>query len=102
MSGSRTEPCSTLYLPTSVRDRKSTRLNSSHITTSYAVFCLKKKTNVNAHVQPGVSTGNGGNPSLLQFGTAAAFQAERTGIAAGQETLRTERQALIEHHTATR
>src|SRR5437773_9238920 len=24
-------------------DRKSTRLNSSHITTSYAVFCLKKK-----------------------------------------------------------
>src|SRR5437667_10229426 len=25
------------------RDRKSTRLNSSHITTSYAVFCLKKK-----------------------------------------------------------
>src|SRR5437667_2177387 len=26
-----------------VRDRKSTRLNSSHITTSYAVFCLKKK-----------------------------------------------------------
>src|SRR5437667_7723814 len=25
-------------------DRKSTRLNSSHITISYAVFCLKKKT----------------------------------------------------------
>src|SRR5207248_4232821 len=25
-------------------DRKSTRLNSSHRTTSYAVFCLKKKT----------------------------------------------------------
>src|SRR5437667_3477990 len=25
------------------RARKSTRLNSSHITTSYAVFCLKKK-----------------------------------------------------------
>src|SRR5437667_8267212 len=25
------------------RDRKSTRLNSSHITSSYAVFCLKKK-----------------------------------------------------------
>src|SRR5437773_7606639 len=24
-------------------DRKSTRLNSSHITMSYAVFCLKKK-----------------------------------------------------------
>src|SRR5437667_8352820 len=27
-----------------MRDRKSTRLNSSHITISYAVFCLKKKT----------------------------------------------------------
>src|SRR5437667_10826989 len=26
------------------KDRKSTRLNSSHITISYAVFCLKKKT----------------------------------------------------------
>src|SRR5205814_4082294 len=25
------------------RDRKSTRLNSSHLGTSYAVFCLKKK-----------------------------------------------------------
>src|SRR2546426_8668038 len=26
------------------RDRKSTRLNSSHLVNSYAVFCLKKKT----------------------------------------------------------
>src|SRR5262245_62439007 len=26
-----------------VRDRKSTRLNSSHLGISYAVFCLKKK-----------------------------------------------------------
>src|SRR5438094_4173311 len=26
-----------------IRDRKSTRLNSSHRTISYAVFCLKKK-----------------------------------------------------------
>src|SRR5699024_11393036 len=28
----------------STRDRKSTRLNSSHVSISYAVFCLKKKT----------------------------------------------------------
>src|SRR5690625_7091349 len=28
-------------------DRKSTRLNSSHVAISYAVFCLKKKTNNN-------------------------------------------------------
>src|SRR6266403_1550798 len=27
----------------SLRDRKSTRLNSSHVEISYAVFCLKKK-----------------------------------------------------------
>src|SRR2546430_7448755 len=27
-------------------DRKSTRLNSSHSQISYAVFCLKKKTNI--------------------------------------------------------
>src|SRR5690606_41931999 len=29
--------------PPEVRDRKSTRLNSSHVKISYAVFCLKKK-----------------------------------------------------------
>src|SRR5690554_8137328 len=29
------------------RDRKSTRLNSSHVRISYAVFCLKKKTKYN-------------------------------------------------------
>src|SRR3989454_6104990 len=28
-------------------DRKSTRLNSSHLVISYAVFCLKKKKNLN-------------------------------------------------------
>src|SRR5207249_10322630 len=27
-------------------DRKSTRLNSSHVSTSYAVFCLKKKSKI--------------------------------------------------------
>src|SRR5207302_6834156 len=29
--------------PTNNKDRKSTRLNSSHVKISYAVFCLKKK-----------------------------------------------------------
>src|SRR5699024_11853464 len=28
------------------RDRKSTRLNSSHVSISYAVFCLKKQSNI--------------------------------------------------------
>src|SRR5690606_42015358 len=30
--------------PGAFQDRKSTRLNSSHVKISYAVFCLKKKT----------------------------------------------------------
>src|SRR5258705_6879868 len=32
------------------RDRKSTRLNSSHLGISYAVFCLKKKTSAKIHI----------------------------------------------------
>src|SRR5438132_6046040 len=32
-----------LFVSHSDRDRKSTRLNSSHTVISYAVFCLKKK-----------------------------------------------------------
>src|SRR5690625_6666549 len=31
-------------------DRKSTRLNSSHVAISYAVFCLQKKNNSEVHV----------------------------------------------------
>src|SRR5258705_9041690 len=34
------------------RDRKSTRLNSSHLGISYAVFCLKKKNNTTPHPNP--------------------------------------------------
>src|SRR5215211_8408399 len=36
------------------RDRKSTRLNSSHTVISYAVFCLKKKKNPppRTHIRP--------------------------------------------------
>src|SRR5207249_8258508 len=36
---------STIDLAARRIDRKSTRLNSSHVSISYAVFCLKKKTN---------------------------------------------------------
>src|SRR5258705_7236319 len=35
-------------------DRKSTRLNSSHLGISYAVFCLKKKQNSNDKKKPPV------------------------------------------------
>src|SRR5699024_11697210 len=33
----------TVIYPNQTLDRKSTRLNSSHVSISYAVFCLKKK-----------------------------------------------------------
>src|SRR5256885_9281755 len=37
-------PTTSMFLPLMVIvDRKSTRLNSSHLVISYAVFCLKKK-----------------------------------------------------------
>src|SRR5256885_4665143 len=45
----------------SVSDRKSTRLNSSHLVISYAVFCLKKKNDPLSHqvlvhlIAPGLS-----------------------------------------------
>src|SRR5258705_6130112 len=49
-SGSRTDTTSAISrwwcrrdLPLPASDRKSTRLNSSHLGISYAVFCLKKK-----------------------------------------------------------
>src|SRR3989454_7176030 len=38
------------------RDRKSTRLNSSHLVISYAVFCLKKKKVKIGHVSSGYRT----------------------------------------------
>src|SRR5699024_11575072 len=41
-SGTVTCACSTA-ISAQVTDRKSTRLNSSHVSISYAVFCLKKK-----------------------------------------------------------
>src|SRR5437762_9297311 len=45
-----------VILMLAARDRKSTRLNSSHRCISYAVFCLKKKTIMRRHITP---------PSLL-------------------------------------
>src|SRR5256885_9116230 len=43
-SMSQTLPC---WCQSCCLDRKSTRLNSSHLVISYAVFCLKKKKNKN-------------------------------------------------------
>src|SRR2546422_1330116 len=59
----------------STRDRKSTRLNSSHGYISYAVFCLKKK-----------------NTTLRNFGVKVDV--------IGKETLEARIMELIESHTA--
>src|SRR5699024_11877800 len=40
---SRVNPSSFYIVGNAFSDRKSTRLNSSHVSISYAVFCLKKK-----------------------------------------------------------
>src|SRR2546429_5779681 len=63
-----TASCASTTALTPTRDRKSTRLNSSHGYISYAVFCLKKK-NHDDHRggdQPGASPNDGhrlGQPS---------------------------------------
>src|SRR2546430_7867004 len=41
-----TQACPDVSFAEMQRDRKSTRLNSSHSQISYAVFCLKKKKNI--------------------------------------------------------
>src|SRR5947209_11498739 len=54
--------------PPVAKDRKSTRLNSSHANNSYAVFCLKKK-----EIETGsmVKTGHGKELSALEDVQAA-------------------------------
>src|SRR5258705_9050103 len=47
-------------------DRKSTRLNSSHLGISYAVFCLKKKKNKNTRPPPDATSRHRSQPLLTQ------------------------------------
>src|SRR6266508_2561715 len=55
------------------QDRKSTRLNSSHVATSYAVFCLKKKT---------VAACSGAGPSSMHVGHLySVFGTSHTNLA---------------------
>src|SRR5438477_6119401 len=44
-------------------DRKSTRLNSSHMSISYAVFCLKKKNNLRRCTSSSTTSERPGRPS---------------------------------------
>src|SRR5436309_5703296 len=47
--GTKTENVDYWNLSNRMEDRKSTRLNSSHVKISYAVFCLKKKKKKKRH-----------------------------------------------------
>src|ERR1035437_3840800 len=49
----------------SLRDRKSTRLNSSHANISYAVFCLKKKQKKNKKTTKDTTA----SPTVIRYGT---------------------------------
>src|SRR5437868_12031554 len=51
--GTQRAPCDTEHRnpPRRTQDRKSTRLNSSHVSISYAVFCLKKKNKHLYHIR---------------------------------------------------
>src|SRR2546430_3704661 len=77
--GTQSLPVHTLVV--TITDRKSTRLNSSHSQISYAVFCLKKKTDSVTRLrdrQPPhhlfmelartYSTSSGNRPALLSAG----------------------------------
>src|SRR2546430_13666999 len=54
--------------PRGARDRKSTRLNSSHSQISYAVFCLKKKIKSNPCPR------NASHPRMTSSPPAALFE----------------------------
>src|SRR5256885_9342333 len=51
-----------------IEDRKSTRLNSSHLVISYAVFCLKKKKNTTE------------NKQYTQYSTACGVSAPQRAV----------------------
>src|SRR5256885_7241320 len=79
------------------RDRKSTRLNSSHLVISYAVFCLKKKKKSNAST-PATPHYNLSNQSLYQ---PLGIRSNRTYINTGihpQVVLKSGRSIRLEGH----
>src|SRR5215475_83269 len=83
-------------------DRKSTRLNSSHVKISYAVFCLKKKNQLARLRGPAMA-----RPDLLKHisrdaaGRALPFQAlEHLGFSP-KEHLEPLAQFFVFHYTPT-
>src|SRR6266496_4298480 len=66
--------------PDPLGDRKSTRLNSSHVEISYAVFCLKKKTSPRWTTKPRYASSSSG--ALADSAAAAARSTRKTGSSA--------------------
>src|SRR5699024_11592809 len=73
------DPSAALVVSTSGSDRKSTRLNSSHVSRSYAVFCLKKKQGWRRRRRrlAGRARRRGGSGALRDCAAAAAAAAAR-------------------------
>src|SRR5256885_2922386 len=66
-------------------DRKSTRLNSSHLVISYAVFCLKKKTNLTIVNFPLLVLGTFGIGAFLVAAAALKLRSEHARVAAASK-----------------
>src|SRR5690625_6352775 len=79
------------YLRCHGRDRKSTRLNSSHVAISYAVFCLKKKKST-AHC---IRRNNvkSAHPILAMYSSNEALPVRKCSICASGPTF-----TKIHHH----
>src|SRR2546430_8964753 len=63
----------------SMEDRKSTRLNSSHSQISYAVFCLKKKKNIDYHLPARITATVVVTTHGLRQGTLTRRNRDHTG-----------------------
>src|SRR2546427_319108 len=94
--GSSTRPRPTWWPRSEKTDRKSTRLNSSHSQISYAVFCLKKKSEQR-------ETATEHNAADLPFGAAFTEHEHETADDDGDERERprhrASRRALVIHRS---
>src|SRR5690625_6759781 len=61
-------------------DRKSTRLNSSHVASSYAVFCLKKRIAIRGSARLGRMAGSGAWDALVTRTSSGRWTSEGVGI----------------------
>src|SRR5262245_63146942 len=81
---------------TSWEDRKSTRLNSSHLGISYAVFCLKKKkgSHARARDEDAESNAEAGQVALTATPAATSGRADTDADAESIRSARPERRGL--------